>query len=1055
MELRDTTFGVPAVDVDPAVPKYLRAKLTLAAQAGPASGNADSDNKLARFGDVVGATRWALDHQSQAGNNPVPRGAGSTWASIWPSQISGGATGTTGFNVKLKIRPKRDELDYDPDYEEEDEAVGLYVGYLRTPKFVPTLTLRGTGHTQSSRNPLVFPMNPLVAQHNGPDKNEYSSYVHDIFDSNGVGALDVIVRAPLSSIFRVTDIDGKTPLNIGGATTSGIQWDRVVALNFGPPNKSFSGGYGAAFFEQGGSEIVAMLGAGALGPLAASSNPDHIVGVGPLGHINTHGALITWALYNYNTPGPYFGRTAPMIDWAPGVDYNVKRQSSFQIQCKYVWDKNHTYTWNGKKIKGVYRMVAFSEWKQYTPPKTPSNPSTPSPGTGPSSGSSGGQGGGGGSGGGGGGAGGGGRGGRGGPGGRGRKGKNGGKGGRRNGPDPKGDEENEQDEDPERRERIKKNPKSWLERREENLRERLEKARSRGHEKRAERLEEWLEEIVDKIEERKREEEERARRRAERKGVRSDGGTDSSDNESDEWDDPTKHAGQFGAIGSRGSRIDDRADGMVSVNRRASAGTDRSREYEQIIDASSLSEEDPLDDGAGPEVSPSVATLSEVESPSRYTHPKPALPEDTFVRNPGVADGVGIEGADPSEDGEVADGTFHIGGVNPNDPEISIRNTHQVSEEEFNEVGIVHHEVGAPVYDTSRNIVGDKNPNKRWPVELIRRGYVDEEGNRRAAIGPGSVMDLPGNITAAMQFLENKDLLPSKIPDFTRIIGAVGDGSGNMLIDGRFGLGMRSLESARVASGIEARLDVSGIGSNEQPDVHWYPKSETGADGDQSNVAKFKLHMDLSVTGRALMEGTAFLQADKPLNVGERATEPSAPSTDDIYLDDGSNTANGNPGWRRYNGSSWEDIANHNKEHHRVSKESDEQYVSATLSDDSDLQLTLPAGRYIIKGVVFATVDTAATGAKFAFGGTLTEGDMKIRQTLWDTANSDDIHGITRLTSIGDTYSVITAGTTLEWEFQGEIEVTGDGTITVQGARVIGSGTYTIQKNSFLEAIKI
>jgi len=36
--------------------------------------------------------------------------------------------------------------------------------------------------------------------------------------------------------------------------------------------------------------------------------------------------------------------------------------------------------------------------------------------------------------------------------------------------------------------------------------------------------------------------------------------------------------------------------------------------------------------------------------------------------------------------------------------------------------------------------------------------------------------------------------------------------------------------------------------------------------------------------------------------------EPSTPQTDDTYMDDGTNTASGNPGWRRFNGAIWQDV---------------------------------------------------------------------------------------------------------------------------------------------------
>ncbi len=45
-----------------------------------------------------------------------------------------------------------------------------------------------------------------------------------------------------------------------------------------------------------------------------------------------------------------------------------------------------------------------------------------------------------------------------------------------------------------------------------------------------------------------------------------------------------------------------------------------------------------------------------------------------------------------------------------------------------------------------------------------------------------------------------------------------------------------------------------------------------------------------------------------PLFATERSVAPSAPATGDIYLDDGTSTASGNPAWRRYTGAAWEDL---------------------------------------------------------------------------------------------------------------------------------------------------
>ena len=39
-----------------------------------------------------------------------------------------------------------------------------------------------------------------------------------------------------------------------------------------------------------------------------------------------------------------------------------------------------------------------------------------------------------------------------------------------------------------------------------------------------------------------------------------------------------------------------------------------------------------------------------------------------------------------------------------------------------------------------------------------------------------------------------------------------------------------------------------------------------------------------------------------------QSTAPSSPSAGDVYLDDGTNTASGKLGLRRYNGTAWEDF---------------------------------------------------------------------------------------------------------------------------------------------------
>jgi hypothetical protein len=75
-----------------------------------------------------------------------------------------------------------------------------------------------------------------------------------------------------------------------------------------------------------------------------------------------------------------------------------------------------------------------------------------------------------------------------------------------------------------------------------------------------------------------------------------------------------------------------------------------------------------------------------------------------------------------------------------------------------------------------------------------------------------------------------------------------------------------------------------------------------------SGTEKLRVSGDVRVdaNGQLLVADSA---TDPPLNITERSAAPSGPAANDIYLDDGTNTASGNPGWRRYTGAVWEDIS--------------------------------------------------------------------------------------------------------------------------------------------------
>lgn len=61
----------------------------------------------------------------------------------------------------------------------------------------------------------------------------------------------------------------------------------------------------------------------------------------------------------------------------------------------------------------------------------------------------------------------------------------------------------------------------------------------------------------------------------------------------------------------------------------------------------------------------------------------------------------------------------------------------------------------------------------------------------------------------------------------------------------------------------------------------------------------------IDTNGQLLIADSATIP---PLNLTERSAAPSSPSAGDIYVDDGTNTGSGSPGFRRYTGAVWEDM---------------------------------------------------------------------------------------------------------------------------------------------------
>lgn len=139
------------------------------------------------------------------------------------------------------------------------------------------------------------------------------------------------------------------------------------------------------------------------------------------------------------------------------------------------------------------------------------------------------------------------------------------------------------------------------------------------------------------------------------------------------------------------------------------------------------------------------------------------------------------------------------------------------------------------------------------------------------------------------------------------------------LVDQNFSL--LSLETKKIITKISdeiKKIDLQFIGDSGAGRVNLADQKldiEGTADQVVTSASDQKLTISLaesiSITGSFSCGPTLTISdsaTTSPLNITERSAEPSNPVSGDIYLDDGTNTGSGNPGWRRYTGAAWEDI---------------------------------------------------------------------------------------------------------------------------------------------------
>lgn len=224
---------------------------------------------------------------------------------------------------------------------------------------------------------------------------------------------------------------------------------------------------------------------------------------------------------------------------------------------------------------------------------------------------------------------------------------------------------------------------------------------------------------------------------------------------------------------------------------------------------------------------PTNASPLELEAPSKYGHPAPALPDGEPSRGLGEAPGDAL----------------------PEHPaDLYWLNRLGWNEHDWNRFSnVCAHEFALPVYESSTRGAG-ANP---WPVvNNIREGSIqfDGDGNiigRDANVGNGTIMDAPAWARPwhGLASLHSNTWLESQ---HARIVMA-GKNAAGVTVDGRLGLGARGLTSPFVASGGEFSLAYDGDGTTSTPDTHFNAKT-SAAVASTDGTAKLVVNTRLKTT---------------------------------------------------------------------------------------------------------------------------------------------------------------------------------------------------------------
>jgi hypothetical protein len=872
--------GIPISRVNPQVPKQLRAKMTATAEVQPESEYLAEDWWAARFADAAYNLAWMIN-TTRPGRPKFPRGSALSDRPIFPTVVTDVPRGRSfGMLDEHRAAPAEDAFGVDFDYLQADVAP-IYTGHDKIAKYVQGLVVRGMGHEHRYAQGMLYPFAPLTAQHHGPDTPEYATYVHDLLEDDGNSALDFVQRAQLSTLLRVVDVPGQFPLNLGSHSTTGDSQRKVLALNFGPADPAqdiwrsgdphHGSAMGAAVMSSY-EHVVGLLSASPLGPLHFSTRPEDEVLARSAQRLATKlGAIQTHTIWNYfNERSPLWGLSGPLASWRPEIQYSAHQITEYASPVEIVWDPDVVMNYNGRQTRGAFRMQAFTPFQSYQPPgSTVIPPANPPTGGGSSSGNNGGGNRGGGAG----------SAGSGnshnqGPIGRGLTGRerralrrgggsppngdNRGRNGDRRNPGPNRDGGGNGGDEHGNNEGQGKGGKSGgkesaeerrLRRLLDDLRKRLRRhiaptknrrgyRRGAEHEDKAARGEtamgRALRDRIDELEGRLDE----ARRRRLARNDRLQGSVFLAENDRD-------HGFDFAVL----MRPEDSRDGDSARPRRSAA--DGSLATESSLGSSSRGVEaavvgpDYLDDsdGLGDGGRPSAATQRELEAPSIYLHPRPAAPELTPPAADPTGDGFSTSFGDPGSDASTGGS---IGGENASSSDGRQKMINGFTEGQWNGVGVPCHIVSSPEYDMPNSDPDSLDPNLRYPPRNRRPGMIGGDGTRQMPLANGFVCVLPGNLDEAFQFLENIESSPIAL-ETTFSVGAWAD-EAEVKLDGRLGLGLRTIDSHRVSSGAELGLAPNGTLT---PDLNLMAKDENGdpaPDGDATLHTNYNLDVGGSLT---------------------------------------------------------------------------------------------------------------------------------------------------------------------------------------------------------------